>query len=331
MKKIFLLSLFLITAQMLYAQSNVDRLITTLDSLCSYKLDNWKVSPDLKLFKSTNGDPTKSDFDDSQWQTLTLNQSIYPDSCWIRKKIVLPSTYLGKPITGQVKFLVSVDDYGYLYVDGENKGMFPWDGEFVLTNNAKPGQTFLLSIKAINTGGPLRLIRAELAFDSTKNIQQTVSDFSLSLHIGEKLLSFDTYQTSSRQKVDPGIDKTSIAKKERTLLNDLLQGAAASVDFQSLENGKSDLFLTSVSQAKNQIKPVGDFAKKFTIYFTSNAHIDAAWLWRDLETKEVCKNTFSSVINMMNTRADFTYSQSAAAYYDWMEKLYPDLFANIKK
>src|SRR5262249_42167735 len=59
--------------------------------------------------------------------------------------------------------------------------------------------------------------------------------------------------------------------------------------------------------------------------------IDAAWLWRDKETIEVCKNTFSSVLHMMDVRPEFTYTQSAAAYYDWMKRLDPDVFRGIQQ
>jgi alpha-mannosidase len=76
---------------------------------------------------------------------------------------------------------------------------------------------------------------------------------------------------------------------------------------------------------------VADFAKTFTLYFDANAHIDAAWLWRKAETKEVVKNTFASVLNMMRARPDFTYTQSAAAYYQWVATSYPDLFQGIKE
>ncbi len=315
----------------LKAQSNVDRLVQSLDSLCTYKLNDWKVSPDIRLLKDLKGDPSQQSFDDSQWQNLTLNQSIYPDSCWMRKEIVLPERFLGKPISGQVSIRVSVDDYGYMFINGEKKGMFPWDGEFVLTNDAKPGQHFFLAIKAINTGGPLRLIRAALIFDSTKAIQQLVKDYALSLRVGQKLLSFDTYQSSSRHKVDPKIDNSPIAKKERTLLSEQLQSSVLGVDVQSLVDGRFDVFMASLQEARERLKPINTFAKQFTLYFTSNAHIDASWLWRDLETQLVCKNTFGSVFNMMNARQDFTYTQSSAAYYDWMERLYPDVFTDIKK
>ena len=32
---------------------------------------------------------------------------------------------------------------------------------------------------------------------------------------------------------------------------------------------------------------------------------------------------------MMDARPDFTYTQSSAAYYDWMERLYPEVFKRI--
>ncbi|MBI3193689.1 MAG: alpha-mannosidase [Ignavibacteriae bacterium] len=315
----------------LFAQSNVDNLVRSLDSLGSFKLNYWKVSPDLKLLKDLNSNPTKPGFDDSKWQTLTLNERIYPDSCWLRKEIILPDNFLGQHVQGVVKFLISVDDYGYFFVNGESKGMFPWDGEFTITEDAKPGQKFLLAIKAINTGGPLRLIRAELSVEHSKKLQQTIEDFSLSLRVGQKLLSSETFISSSRKKIESKIDKSTTPNNERTQLNEVLQNSCSTVDIDALAKGNMEQFSASLEKTRQQLKVVSEFAKRFTLYFTSNAHIDAAWLWRDLETKEVCKNTFSSVFNMMNTRPDFTYTQSSAAYYDWMEKLYPDVFNNIKK
>src|SRR3990167_4386751 len=158
--KTFFLVLFL--ACTLVAQSNVDRLIRRLDSLSLSSFNDWKVSPDLKSYKP-QGDPTQAGFNDTGWQSLKLNENIYPDSCWIRKEIAVPERILGKPVSGMLKLLVSVDDYGYLWINGESKGHFPWNGEFELTKNAKPGERFLIAIKAVNTGGPLRLIRAEVA------------------------------------------------------------------------------------------------------------------------------------------------------------------------
>lgn len=326
---ITLFSCFILHLSLL-AQSNVDKLATTLDSLTLVSFNNWKISPDLKGL-NLSSDPTKPDFDDSQWNTLRIDENVYPDSCWLRKEISLPKTYLGQPISGPIKFLVSVDDYGYLWVNGESKGHFPWNGEFELTKNAQPGQKFLIAIKAINTGGPLRLLRAELRLETTSELLKTLKDFSLSLQVGQKLLSFDTYQTNARVKVDPKIDNSVMNRQEKERLQQLLQDLAARVNIDALANGEMDKFNSSLAEVRSQLKPISDFAKRFTLYFDANAHIDAAWLWRDLETIEVCKNTFASVDNIMNARRDFTYTQSSAAYYDWMERFHPDVYQKIQK
>ena len=311
------------------AQTNVDKLSDALDSLTANSFNNWRISPDLA--KPIEGDPASADFDDSSWGILRVDEKNYEDSCWLRKEIILPETILGKPVEGKITFLVSVDDYGYFYVNGENKGYFPWDGEFTLTENAKPGDKFLIAIKAINTGGPLRLLRARIDMAGTKDLRQSILDFSLSMKVGQKLLSFDTYQTNARVRTDPGTDKSKQNKEEKARLNKLLQKLAAEVDIDALGNGDIQKFKTSMDEVRSQLQPIKEYAKKFTLFFDSNAHIDAAWLWREKETIAVCKNTFSSVFHMMDEKPEFTYTQSAAQYYKWMEDYYPDVFSGIKQ
>ncbi len=330
MKRITFL-LILITAQAFYSQSNVDKVSSELETIIKIKFDNWKISPDLSEFKAGEIPPFSGDFDDSQWQDLSLDKSVYLDSCWIRKEIVLPEKILGKPVSGTVKFYLSVDDFGYMYIDGDYKGNFPWNGEFVLTENAKPGDRFLIAIRAVNTGGPLRLINAEIESENTAADKNEIENFILGIKTGQKLLSFDTYQTNSRVKVDPGIDKSKISRDEKLLLNELLQEKVLLLNINELKNGNTGSFMSSLLSVKNELAEVRDFSKKFTLYFTSNAHIDAAWLWREKETVEVAKNTFSSVLKMMDAVPHFTYSQSSAVYYDWMETMYPDIFTGIKK
>lgn len=45
----------------------------------------------------------------------------------------------------------------------------------------------------------------------------------------------------------------------------------------------------------------------------------------------ICERTFGSVLNMMDVRPDMTYAQSAAAYYDWMQRYDPAVFNGIKE
>jgi alpha-mannosidase len=335
LKYFLILSLFPI---LLFAQdkkeettpTNVDKVAKKLTFLSTYSYDDWKKSPNLSGGTVIEGDPTAINYDDSNWGTLELNQHITDDSCWLRKTIVLPKQILGTPVKGKIMLLLSVDDYGYLWVNGESKGYFPWDGDFVLTEDAKPGDKFVVVIKAINTGGPLRLIRAELDMGVVTPLRQEIQDLALSLSVGQKLLSFDTYQTNARVRTDPGIDKSTIDRNEKIKLNKLLQDEVLKINTAALENGNISEFEKSIIEVKKELEPVAKFAKKFTLYFDSNAHIDAAWLWRSKETKLICRNTFSSVLHIMDEKPIFTYTQSAAQYFQWMQDLYPDVFNGIK-
>jgi alpha-mannosidase len=313
------------------AETVVDRTVAVLDSVSSLGLNAWRMSPDLKDPRAVMGDPTKPGFDDAAWEILRLNQRVYPDSCWLRREVVLPGTILGQPVRGRIVFLVSLDDEGDLWVNGEPRGRFPWDGEFELTADAAPGQRFLIAIKAVNTGGPLRLLRAELSSEASSPLRQELRDLSLSLRVGQKLLGFDTYQTSASRRSDPGVDRSTASRGEKVRLQRLLEDCAGRLDLEALRRGDFDSFRASAAAMRKEIGPVRAYAQTFTLFFTSNAHIDAAWLWREGETVEVARNTFSSVFTMMAQRPDFTYTQSAAAYYAWMADRYPAVFENIRK
>ncbi len=67
------------------------------------------------------------------------------------------------------------------------------------------------------------------------------------------------------------------------------------------------------------------------VYLLGNSHIDAAWLWRAEETVEVCRNTFRQALDLMHRYPGFTFAQSSAQFYLWMEEKYPGLFEEIKR
>jgi alpha-mannosidase len=326
-----LLTLFLLLLpEFLAAQTDVDKLIRTLDSLTITSLNEWKMSPDLKSYRPS-GDPTQPSFDDRSWDILRLGESVYPDSCWLRNELIVPDRILGRKPAGALRLLLSLDDYGYLWVNGKSLGHFPWNGDFVISPSVTPGDRFVLAIKAVNTGGPLRLLRAEIEMESIRPLKGVLADFALSLRVGQKLLSFDTYQTSSSKRFDPGLDRSMHDREEKRRLNALLQTTAAGFHPRIILEGTLPELETALVETYAKLQPVRTFVQRFTLYFNSNAHIDAAWLWREKETIEVCRKTFASVINMFEARPDFTYTQSTAAYYDWMERLYPDLFRRIQQ
>lgn len=331
MKKIFVMFLFFLSfAAILSAQTNepisIEQLCTELESELSIRFDNWKFS------QTMSPDAWKPDFDDAGWKTLGLDEQVFPDSAWMRKTIVFPKQILGTAVNGSaMKLLVTVDDAGYCWINGENKGLFKWDGEYVLTENAKAGDKFSIAIKAINTGGPMRIIDAKLEWDKIAPLSRQIEDYKLSLQVGQKLLSDDTYLSIGRTKLDTGVDHSDVPQQKRIELRNQLEQAARLLDMAALKKGKLDAFQKSLEKSRAALKPVGEFAKQFTLIFDSNAHIDCAWLWRYLETINVAKNTFTSVLDMMEARPDFTYTQSQAHLFWWMETMFPDVFNRIQE
>ncbi len=319
--------LFLLVYSSLLAQSNIDKLVEKLDLIAECRFNDWKYSTDFSFLPD---ELSKIEFNDSNWKTAKLNERLQIDSCWFRKVIEIPSYIAGNPVKDNLKFFATIDDYSYIWIDGEYKGKFMWDAEFSLSDKTLPKEKIVVLIKAINTGGPLRLINAKLSFEKQTSLQKLIQNLSLSFKVAQKLLSIDTYQTNERVKVDPKIDLSKADKKEKQKLNNLLQQIALEIKIDGLDYGDTTKFVASVNQVLKKLKPIQEYVKRYTLQFSSNAHIDAAWLWRKKETEEVVKRTFSAVMNMFKARPDFTYTQSQAALYDWMKKDYPELFNQIK-
>lgn len=70
---------------------------------------------------------------------------------------------------------------------------------------------------------------------------------------------------------------------------------------------------------------------KSKIYLIGHSHIDAVWLWDKEETKRVCQSTFKMILDLLDERDDFYYTQSTAQFYEWIEEENPEIFERIKQ
>jgi alpha-mannosidase len=80
-----------------------------------------------------------------------------------------------------------------------------------------------------------------------------------------------------------------------------------------------------LERLKQDYPPVGRLA------LTGHAHIDLAWLWPVAETRRKGRRTFATVLDLMERYPDFTFNQSSAQLYAWIEGDAPDLFARVKE
>ncbi|MCD6028747.1 MAG: Alpha-mannosidase [Thermomicrobiales bacterium] len=80
-----------------------------------------------------------------------------------------------------------------------------------------------------------------------------------------------------------------------------------------------------LNRLKEDYPPVGRLA------LTGHAHIDLAWLWPVAETRRKGRRTFATVLDLMERYPDFTFNQSSAQLYAWIEQDAPDLLARVKE
>ena len=76
---------------------------------------------------------------------------------------------------------------------------------------------------------------------------------------------------------------------------------------------------------------VSAYDKASTVYMVGNSHIDAAWRWRTPSAVKACRNTFHTMLLLLERNPDYRFTQPSALYYQWMQEYYPELFARIRE
>ncbi len=67
------------------------------------------------------------------------------------------------------------------------------------------------------------------------------------------------------------------------------------------------------------------------IHLIGNAHLDPVWLWRWQEGFSEILATYRSALDRMNEFPDYKFTSACASYYQWIEKMDPEMFAEIQK
>lgn len=67
------------------------------------------------------------------------------------------------------------------------------------------------------------------------------------------------------------------------------------------------------------------------LYYIGNAHLDPVWLWRWQEGFTEILATFRSALDRMNDFDDFKFTCACGAYYQWVEKMDPSMFEEIRQ
>ncbi len=253
--------------------------------------------------------------DDSSWPVAKPDSTFPEQALWFRMWVEVPKNLNGYDLTGtRIWFRFEAWVNGQLpqivYFNGRRVAAGDDLEPIVLFDRARPGDRMLIAVKLMATvdqkhfsGSPM-----SISFSTERPSPQDV---------GEEFLSAAVLIPSLSK--DPTTDQATLEK------------AIGQVDVKALDNADQMQFDSSLREAGTTLESLKPMMDRATFHLTGNSHIDAAWLWPWTETVDTVKNTFSTALQLMNEYPTYTYTQSAAAYNDWMARDYPEIDAQIKR
>ncbi len=295
-------------------------MVERLLSLGQLPAGTWKMhAGDL-----THGEAV--DLDESDWQACSAVGAHAPtDAVWFRQTIQIPDTLNGYDLTGaRIWFQFHADANGpmpeMVYFNGRRVAMGEDLEPIVLFDDARPGDKIVIAVKLLATvdtktfrGATLRIEFAE----NRPNPEDLAQEFLSAAVLLPSLAPGDTSKIDTLNHAIAAVDVAALDAAE-----------SAAGDTRAQAEAKFD---ASLKAAQSQLEALRPLLEAATFHLTGNSHIDAAWLWPWTETVDVVRRTFGTALQLMNEYPGYTFTQSAAAYNEWMAEKYPDLNAEIKK
>jgi alpha-mannosidase len=257
--------------------------------------------------------------DDSKWPVVTAPSKSSKEAVWYRREIEVPKTLNGYDITGaRVWFQFRASGNGpmpeIVYFNGRRVALGDDLEPIVLFQPAKPGDKILVAVKLLHTvdeksfrGATLRVEPDPDAVSARPN----PDDVRVEAITAANLLP-------------------ALAVPRKDLLPKV-EEAVAAIDLKALAAGDQAGFDASLKKAQGILGSLHEVLAGAKIDMAGNSHIDAAWLWPRSETIDVVHRTFTTALQLMNEYPNYTFTQSAAQYTEWMADKYPELNAEIKQ
>ena len=255
------------------------------------------------------------DLDDSNWQTVTANSHAPTEAVWYRRWIEVPKTLNGYDLSGaRIWFQFEAYANGpmpqIIYFNGRRVALGDDLEPIVLFDHAQPGDRVLVAVKLLHTVDQKTFARAVVSIEFTTG-RPNPNDLLQEILSANALL--------------PSLGPTAAAVREG------IEAASAAVDLQALQQAQQPAFDASLVRAQVELEKIKPDLQQTSIRLTGNSHIDAAWLWPWTETVQVVHNTFSTALQLMDEYPQYTFTQSAAAYSEWMCQKYPAICQEIQQ
>jgi alpha-mannosidase len=281
-----------------------------LQSLITMELPDWRYRADI----SHPEDPKVAD---SDWPTVRVGEKWENGPRVLRRWVEVPDKVHGYSIQGarvDMNLAIRSRDAVVITIFSNSSVVYRGDEDMQqpipLTENAQPGQKFLVAVRILAGD-----VETEI-FESKLTIRPASSRPDPSI-LRMEILS-----------AEPVIAAYEEGKAERQAQ---LESAVSAIDFSALDRGDQAGFDNSLRQSQAKLEALKPWLQQFKIHAVGNSHIDMAWLWPWTETVEVVRNTFQSVLDLMREYPDFKFTMSSARTYEWVEEKYPAMFKEIEQ
>ena len=253
--------------------------------------------------------------DESSWQPIAIGAKAPNDAVWFRQTIQVPDTLGGYDLTGdRISFQFHADANGpmpqIIYFNGRRIAMGDDLEPVVLFDNAHPGDKITVAVKLQHTVDTKTFKGATLRIEFPES-RPNPDDLRLEFLSAALLV--------------PSLAPNDVAQMAT------LNAAIKAVDIAALDGHDQAKFDASLKSAHAKLDGLKPLLEQAEFHLTGNAHIDAAWLWPWTETVDVVKRTYGTALQLMYEYPQYTFTQSAAAYNEWLADKYPDMNADIMR
>ena len=251
--------------------------------------------------------------DESTWQPVSMGAKAANEAVWFRQTYQVPETLKGYDLTGaRIWFQFHANGNGpmpqIIYFNGRRVALGEDLEPVVLFDSARPGDKVTVAVKLLHTVDTKTFRGATLRIDFREG-RPNPEDLCQELLSAAQLVP----------SLAPGD-----AAKMGTLLS-----AIGAIDLGAMDAHDQAKIDASLKAARAQLEALKPLLQQATYHLDGNGHIDAAWLWPWTETVDVVKRTFGTALQLMYEYPGYTYSQSAAAYNEWLAQKYPEMNSEI--
>ncbi len=259
---------------------------------------------------------------------LTVNNTQNPKTGWFMAEMPVPyiAKYFDKNDLGEFYFSYYTGYDLDIYCDDTLIEPYSYmGGTFNMGVTSDIKHYVFVRIDSPNSN-PVSDLVARCSLSGTKPLSNAVKDISRSLRAGCHLLSKNNTRQNLYLKGNVDIDKSRLSVEEREKLSECLVKTANYI----IENLSSADLLNRINNALDMLKPVADYAHRFTVYFIGHSHIDLAWKWRYPESIECMKGTFETQLSLMEREPQYVYVETSAVLWRDMQKKYPEFWGKIR-